>query len=524
MPAAFTYPGAYVEEIQAGGARPITAVPTSITAFVGTAGRGPTDAPRHITSFAEFERLFGRATPRWPMAMAVQQFYLNGGSEAEIVRLVPDDAVPATFDLEPNGPTLEATSPGEWGNRLRVRVEHDPSDTAGTSYDLIIRDTLTRAEERYAGISTVAGSPLRPETALRSSAFVRATANFDQRPDAHVAVVPGTDPFADTPRLPDGVAGDAYATTDDGTEGTAGNLDYVGNAAEKTGLNQLLKVDIFNLLCVLPQALDADVPDAVLIAAAALCLSERAFFIVDPLQAWAQLDDAVNGIANHILTGTDAARSAAIYFPRARFVNPLPGGNPVDMGASGALAGVFARTDSERGVWKAPAGLAAGINGAQQLTLKLSDLEQGRLNRLGVNVLRQFPTVGRVVWGARTMRGADALLDDPSWRYVPIRRLALNIEESLYRGTQFVVFEPNDEPLWSAIRLSVGAFMNGLFRQGAFQGRTPREAYLVKCDKENNPQADIDRGIVNILVGFAPLKPAEFVYIRIQQLAGQIDV
>jgi len=152
----------------------------------------------------------------------------------------------------------------------------------------------------------------------------------------------------------------------------------------------------------------------------------------------------------------------------------------------------------------------------------MSDLENGRLNPLGVNCLRSFPVIGPVAWGARTMRGADVLTDQ--WKYLPVRRLALFIEESLYRGTQWIVFEPNDEPLWSSIRLNVGAFMNSLFRQGAFQGRTPRDAYLVKCDAQNNPQNDIDRGIVNILVGFAPLKPAEFVIIHIQQLAGQIQV
>jgi phage tail sheath protein FI len=155
-------------------------------------------------------------------------------------------------------------------------------------------------------------------------------------------------------------------------------------------------------------------------------------------------------------------------------------------------------------------------------TVKLTDLENGRLNPLGLNCLRELGVIGNVVWGARTRRGADQLADQ--WKYIPVRRLALFIEESLYRGTQWVVFEPNDEPLWSSIRLNVGAFMNNLFRQGAFQGGTPADAYLVKCDATNNPQNDIDRGIVNILVGFAPLKPAEFVLIHIQQLAGQIQV
>jgi phage tail sheath protein FI len=155
------------------------------------------------------------------------------------------------------------------------------------------------------------------------------------------------------------------------------------------------------------------------------------------------------------------------------------------------------------------------------LSVGLTNPEHGQLNPLGVNCIRNFPVIGTVVWGARTMRGADQLADQ--WKYLPVRRTALFIEESLYRGTQWVVFQPNDEPLWSSIRLNVGAFMNSMWRQGAFQGTTPDEAYIVKCDAENNPQNDIDRGIVNILVGFAPLKPAEFVVIHIQQLAGQLQ-
>jgi phage tail sheath protein FI len=186
----------------------------------------------------------------------------------------------------------------------------------------------------------------------------------------------------------------------------------------------------------------------------------------------------------------------------------------------GAVAGVFARTDTQRGVWKAPAGLDAALVGVPRLDVPLTDAENGELNPLGINCLRAFPVFGRVVWGARTLRGADQFADE--YKYVPVRRLALFLEESLYRGTQWVVFEPNDEPLWAQIRLNLGAFMHNLFRQGAFQGTTPREAYFVKCDKETTTQNDINLGIVNIVVGFAPLKPAEFVIIKFQQMAGQI--
>jgi uncharacterized protein len=185
------------------------------------------------------------------------------------------------------------------------------------------------------------------------------------------------------------------------------------------------------------------------------------------------------------------------------------------------MAGLYAATDAGRGVWKAPAGTDVRLRGVQGLDYVLTDRENGALNPLGVNCLRSFPIFGNIAWGARTLDGADQQASE--WKYIPVRRLALYLEESLYRGTKWVVFEPNDEPLWAQIRLNVGAFMQNLFRQGAFQGKTPAEAYFVKCDKETTTQNDINLGIVNILVGFAPLKPAEFVIIKVQQMAGQIQ-
>jgi hypothetical protein len=187
----------------------------------------------------------------------------------------------------------------------------------------------------------------------------------------------------------------------------------------------------------------------------------------------------------------------------------------------GAVAGIFARTDTNRGVWKAPAGLDATLVGVPQLSVSLTDAENGELNPLGINCLRALPPAGRVIWGARTLQGDNRLASE--WKFIPVRRTALFIEESLFRGLKWAVFEPNDEPLWAQIRLNAGSFMHSLFRQGAFQGSTPREAYFVKCDKETTSQNDIDSGIVNVVVGFAPLKPAEFVVIKIQQIAGQVQ-
>ena len=220
-----------------------------------------------------------------------------------------------------------------------------------------------------------------------------------------------------------------------------------------------------------------------------------------------------------MLGGLRENKNAALYFPRIKSPDPLDENRLKTFVPCGAVAGVIARTDSERGVWKAPAGIEATLIGVSDLTVQLTDSENGELNPLGINCLRILPGAGRIVWGARTMRGADRLVDQ--WKYLSVRRTALYIEESLYRGTQWVVFEPNDEPLWAQIRLNVGAFMHDLYRKGAFQGTSPKDAYLVKCDKETTTQIDIDRGIVNILVGFAPLKPAEFVVLQIQQLASK---
>jgi phage tail sheath protein FI len=252
------------------------------------------------------------------------------------------------------------------------------------------------------------------------------------------------------------------------------------------------------------------------------CEKRRAMMIVDPPSSWTTKKKAVDEFSDATtdFVGT-RSNNSAIFFPRLRQPNPLRENQIEDFAPSGAVAGVMARTDAQRGVWKAPAGQEASLVGVPQLSVSLTDDENGELNPLGVNCLRAFPIIGRVVWGARTLEGADQLASE--WKYIPIRRTALYIEESLYRGTKWVVFEPNDEPLWAQIRLNVGSFMHDLFRQGAFQGKTPREAYLVKCDKETTTQSDIDHGIVNIVVGFAPLKPAEFVILKIQQLAGQIE-
>lgn len=298
----------------------------------------------------------------------------------------------------------------------------------------------------------------------------------------------------------------------DGGRGSAAEL--IGNELAKSGIYALLDTDLFNLLSI-PETFDLSDTQAqtVVAKAIALCETRRAFYIVDAPSTKTLTD---------IAGWAPPSRNAAVYFPALAMADPLDGFRIRNFAPSGTLAGVYSRTDSNRGIWKAPAGTDATLNGVANVARTLNDLENGQLNQKGINVLRNLTSYGRVAWGARTLKGADAQADE--YKYIPVRRTALFLEESLYRGLQWVVFEPNDEPLWAQIRLNVGAFMQNLFRQGAFQGSSAKDAFFVKCDKETTTQNDIDLGIVNVAVGFAPLKPAEFVVIKLQQIAGQIQV
>jgi uncharacterized protein len=308
--------------------------------------------------------------------------------------------------------------------------------------------------------------------------------------------------------------------------GLPGTGDLIGDPGLFTGIYALDKVDIFNLLCIPdatramagnPSTLDSTVdPNSIYAAAVAFCDSKRAFLLLDSPPNVNTISSAVDWKTSG-LTVNDP--NGAAFFPRLRLPDPLNNYNLRTFAPCGVVAGLYARIDVTRGVWKAPAGTEATLSGVQGLVYKMSDSENGVLNPLGLNCFRTFPVYGSVLWGARTLVGADA--ETSQWKYVPVRRVALFLESSLYQGTQWVVFEPNDEPLWSAIRLNVGSFMQELFSQGYFQGQTPTEAYFVKCDSETTTQTDIDNGIVNIVVGFAPLQPAEFVIIQIQQMAGQ---
>lgn len=533
MPVAVSYPGVYIEEIPS-GVRTITGVATSVSAFIGRAQRGPVETPVSINSFGDYERVFGGLWVDGTLGFAIRDFYLNGGTHAIVVRLFRPSAPaptakPAKANAAPAVPlsraqlvvdtlTLEAAYEGAWGNALRARVDFAVKPDEDTLFNLAVKDDGTGRIEFFRNVSVAAKHPRRLDNVLANeSNLVRVAGDLPKtRPQAHAEPAPGAQLWGDnTPPTNSKVT--AAGASSDGEILTADDFAGPGKESAKGGLFALEKADLFNLLGIPPYKDSGDVDSSVIAAAAAYCEKRRALLLVDSPSAWIDKDKAKAGLAQGVGT---TSKNAALFFPRLQQPNPLRDNQIESFAPCGAVAGVIARTDAQRGIWKAPAGLEATLVGVPQLSVSLTDAENGELNPLGINCLRTMPSIGSLVWGARTLQGDDRLASE--WKYIPVRRLALYIEESLFRGTQWVVFEPNDEPLWSQIRLNVGAFMHSLFIQGAFQGNTPLQAYFVKCDSATTTQDDINRGTVNIVVGFAPLKPAEFVIIQIQQMAGQI--
>lgn len=497
MPVALTYPGVYVEEIPS-GVRTITGVATSITAFVGWAAKGSTEDAGLVLSWSDYVRKYGDLDPRSYLGYAVSQFFANGGQRAYVLRLAKAEAAVAKVKLKDSGDadvlTLSARSPGLWGNDYGVQVKEVAADANGTKrFRLVVSNTkLGVAVETFENLAMAPGHARFVDSVLKAeSQFVTSVATAAGLPTKVTTVE----------KLAGGVDGDALLPD---------TADF--ETAVLAARSRLDRVDLFNLLCV-PGATTA----VTIQELQAYCRKRRAFLIAD-CASTATLDSLDEGPGN--VTG-DSAINAAFYFPWLIAPDPAQQNRPREFPPSGFMAGIYARTDAQRGVWKAPAGSEASLTGVIDTKVRLTDDENGVLNPLAINCIRSFPVYGVVAWGARTLQGNDERGSE--WKYIPVRRTALFIEETLYRSTKWVVFEPNDEPLWAQIRLNIGAFMHDLFRQGAFQGTSPKDAYFVKCDKETTTQSDINRGIVNIVVGFAPLKPAEFVVIKLQQIAGDIQ-
>lgn len=512
MPVAVSYPGVYVEEIPS-GVHTITGVATSITAFVGWAARGPIKYAGLVLSWADFERMYGGFDARSQyLGYAVSQFFINGGQQAYIVRLAGTDAASAslvqgglTFTAGTpgaDGNPANATNPGVWAQNYGIAIKNQSGGTNRFRVQVVYAPPGAASEavvESFENLSIVKPDPQGRyvwDVINKQSSFVTVKV-------ASGTTTPPADTSLPSPKLA-GTANDDGTVLLPSTDSTTGGGFETAVTAATTILDQ---IDLFNLLCV-----PGEIVTATIGTLEAYCEPRRAFLIADA-------DPGVTDPTKLTATPT-TGKNAAFYFPWIQAPDPLNQNRPSNYPPCGFVAGIYARTDGARGVWKAPAGTEATLAGASGVAVPLNDNQNGLLNPLGVNCIRNFNVYGIVVWGARTMQGNDELGSE--WKYIPVRRTALFIEESLYRALKWVVFEPNDEPLWAEIRLNVGAFMQNMFRQGAFQGKTPANTLFVKCDKDTTTQNDINLGIVNIVVGFAPLKPAEFVVIQIQQIAGQI--
>jgi len=519
MPVTLSYPGLYIEELPS-SAHTITAAPTSIAVFIGYTHpyKTPTalfgQAVR-IFNFTDYERnfggLYGSGRVDNHVAYAVQQFFLNGGSDAYVIGIQP-----LLHPAAPGPATAYPIARADQGNLRFTGLE-----LVDGGRDLVVTITNPNATSDVADLTVTYGS--RAET-FRNVSLIKTLPSGKDNPDYIDTRLNGVSSLVTVSLVPPAATYGSYPSGGpihlaESPAPAAGSFvtsspDFAPVFATDGSLD---KVDVFNLM-VIPGVTDA----GVLSQALAFCERKRAFLIVDP-----PVDDSADGaggttkIEDGIAT-IPKSTNGALYFPYLMSIDTLTG-DPIPLPPSGFVAVIFARTDNNRGVWKAPAGLETTILNATGVVPsgRLSDSRAGVLNPLGVNCLRTFPGVGTVVFGARTLTTQNNAFEQ--WRYVPVRRTALFIEQTLLRNLGWVVFEPNDEPLWIAIRTSIEAFMLSLFHQGAFQGATPSTAFQVKCDSSTTTQTDIDLGIVNILVGFRPLKPAEFVVIKIAQLAGQVQ-
>ena len=505
-------PGVYVEEVEA-GSRPIEGVGTAVAAFVGLAAQGPYNTPTLVTNWNQFTQTFGEFGEGSYLAHSVYGYFLNGGGACYVVRIGGKGAADGKGSAAKKKELTEGSQAMLGGYRvtaLDVGTSNSPQITVQVadstaenspegSFKLEVKRgnkveetfdpvTTARGKDNVVTVVTERSKLIKIEEATTGAALTKPEkASVTLQPDAPVAPTPT--------RL--------------------GADDYVGDVAERTGFGGLEAVDEITMLAV-PDlmsayqqgAIDAEGVQAVHVAMIAHCeLMGDRMAILDPppgLNPQQVKEWRTNG-------GGYDSKYAALYYPWPKVFDPSTGTN-IHVPPSGHMAGIWARNDDTRGVHKAPANEV--IRGAVALETQITKAEHDLLNPLGVNCLRAFPARGLRVWGART------LSSDPAWRYLNVRRLFNYLEESILNGTQWVVFEPNDDALWARIRRTIGAFLVMEWRKGSLFGLTPDEAFYVKCDRETNPAEGIDAGQVICEVGVAPVKPAEFVIFRLAQFSG----
>ncbi|WP_405497588.1 phage tail sheath family protein [Streptomyces sp. NBC_00096] len=489
-------PGVYVEEVPS-GSKPIEGVGTAVCAFVGLAEQGPVNEPTLVTNWTQYAQTFGEFTENSHLAHSVYGYFLNGGGSAYIVRIEasggetePASAQAVLRDAQGEAVLLvHAADAGAAGNGLRVVTEPAHDRDEGLFKLAVLKD----------------GRPVESFDKLTAAKAVAAVNQRSRLIRLEAVTEAAATPAQQGVQCEGGVDAGAVPAT-------LSPADFIGDALARTGISALEAVDGVTMVAV-PDAmtaleaglLDSDGAKAVQLAVIAHCelMSDRVAVLDTPAGLNAQqvrdwrVDEA----------GYDS-KYAALYWPWVKVMDPATG-KPRFLPPSGHMAGIWARNDDTRGVHKAPANET--LRGPLALELAITRREHDLLNPLGVNCIRVFPGQGIRVWGART------LSSDPEWRYLNVRRLFNFVESSILQGTNWVVFEPNDPKLWDSVKRTITSFLRGVWRDGALYGRTPDDAFYVKCDQENNPEDSRDRGVLTVEVGIAAVKPAEFVVFRISQ-------
>ncbi|MEL6347120.1 MAG: phage tail sheath subtilisin-like domain-containing protein [Myxococcota bacterium] len=528
------HPGVYVQEVPS-GVRAIEGVATSVTIFVGETERGP-PTPQFITGRTSYERLYGgylrpdsSGTPvRCTMTYAIDLFFQNGGTRSIILRAIEDGSVTATRGAGADT-VFTASSPGAWGNNITAILMVSSDGVSAHFRVAVFYQTPGATDftlvENWDGLSPVEGDDNYAGDVLKRSAYIR----FGN---------PATMPSADfilgsTAGGASGAMSPAEMTQNDittvatgasfgganGTDGTNGEGSYAGSMpdllARLDGVDDAaLIVNAMDLWTQSPNQTDAEASYGAFRTYVDNRPKRDLFYIADVISRETDsADDAVSNTVSRVRNNMTTTDMAGLYYPHVIVRDPVGATRNATLTVppSGLVAGLYGRTDSRRGVWKAPAGTEATIGGIVGLTHAFLDTHQDLLNPIGINALRTIPGAGTVIWGARTLRPSS------EWRYVPVRRTAMFLRKSIFNGIQWAVFEPNDEDLWQSLRASVGSFMETQFRNGAFAGATSKEAYFVLCDASTTDEIDQTNGVVNLLVGFAPLRPAEFVVVKLSQ-------
>jgi uncharacterized protein len=500
----YLYPGVYVEEVDTGN-KPIEGVSTSTVGFLGITERGPLE-PTLVTSFSEFRRVFGdyvkeEDADRY-LAYGVEGFFVNGGLRCFVARVTSVTAT--TAQLVIGGLTVRAVGPGKWGETIVVQIA--PSGLKSPSlFKLIVAYWSGALPEPLPDLTNLGASKTLPPKLIEIfdnlSAIPTSSSFYENEVNevSNLVFLKQTGPGALTPA--------AAAPLQGGADGDAVLLgDFEGSvtlSGSKTGLLALADIDDISLLCC---------PDEHMVEGITSQLISQCENLKD---RFAILQSTSKAVPPEDNDPPQDSKYAAFYYPWCKVTNPLTGAS-VLIPPCGHIAGIYARSDTNRGVHKDPANEL--IRGIDDLQFRTNKQQQAILNPKGVNVLRFFKGSGNLVWGGRTIS------KDPDWKYINVRRLFIFVEKSIELGTQWVVFEPNDAPLWARVRLSVSEFLRPLWMQGMLQGSTAEEAYFVRCDRTTMTQADIDNGRLIMLIGIAPVKPAEFVIFRIGQWTGGSEV